>query len=183
LGRASQSGAFQDANNRDIYEPAFRAALGKVAAERTQTADDYMPSAGHPAYMANRRPVIHRDSGAEAGEERSVGPAARSLAELQAYLFDAGKRGSAATALKDYFTLSIVGKREHANYKPQNITYQIKEGAFEFSYDYSAEAEAVPGGGRPAAAPFATMVVAHRCTAHTSSPTGSRAQVMGLRAT
>lgn len=141
LGRASQSGAFQDANNRDIYEPAFQAALGKVAAERTQSADDYMPAAGHPSYLANRRPVVHRDSGAEAGEESSVGPAGRSLSELQAYLFDASKRGSAATALKDYFTLSIVGKREHANYKPDNITYQIKEGAFEFSYDYGAAAE------------------------------------------
>jgi len=140
LGRGSQSGAFQNENFAS-FKNAFLSALSTVAASKGQTSDDYLPSSNWDPYVTNRRPVVHREP-PPPGEARSAGAGAAVLTALQAYLFEVARQSGIAATMKTYFEKSIVGHREHADYKPENITYEIVNNAFQFAYDYNAEAEA-----------------------------------------
>jgi len=140
LGRGSQSGAFQNENFAS-FKNAFLSALSTVAASKGQTSDDYLPSSNWDPYVTNRRPVVHREP-PPPGEARSAGAGAAVLTALQAYLFEVARQSGIAATMETYFEKSIVGHREHADYKPENITYEIVNNAFQFAYDYNAEAEA-----------------------------------------
>lgn len=132
---------FQRHTYDDLYEKAFEAALVTVAADAGgQTTEDYFPTAGRKKYLDNRRPVIHRTSGAPEGEQGSSGSGTASLAALQQYLFDRGRAATARTALGSYFEKSLVSKREHADYKPIVTDYAVTGGKIRFTYDY-AEAD------------------------------------------
>ncbi|WP_020570414.1 phage tail protein [Neolewinella persica] len=139
LGRGSQSGSFQ-IENFTAFKGAFLDALTAVATSKGQSNNDYLPSENWNPYAENRRPVVHRQA-PPPGEESSAGPGVAILTELQAYLFDAGKKSGIAIKMKAYFEKSIVGHREHANYRPNIQRYEIINNAFQFTYDYSDQAE------------------------------------------
>jgi hypothetical protein len=111
-----------------------------VAGPQGQSREDYLPKAKWIPYVDNRRPVVHRQA-PPAGEESSAGPGLVILNELQAYLFDAGKRSGIANKMVAYFMKSIVGHREHSDFKPNFTGYEIANGSFQFTYDYSDLAE------------------------------------------
>jgi hypothetical protein len=139
LGRKSKPSNFQT-ENFTTFKNAFLDALNTVAGSKNQTSDDYLPEVNWTPYVDNRRPVVHRQP-PPAGEAGSAGSALAVLQELQAYLFDASKRSGIANKMKAYFEKSIVGHRDHSDFKPQFIGYEISDGSFQFTYDYSDQAE------------------------------------------